>query len=120
MRGKKILGAALAAVFTVSVASPASAVTIGTAGLFLPVLTTCNLLPPLFQETARVPAEAFDEHGCGAEIEVEAAGGQKVTAKVTDRCGVCARGDIDLSPAAFDRIGRRDEGRVKVTWNFID
>lgn len=117
MRGKKILGAALAAVFVVSIAPPASAITIGTAGLFIPVLTSCGLLPPLFENTARVPAAAFDAHGCGTEIEVEA-GGQTVTAKVTDRCGACASGDIDLSPAAFNKIAK-GEGRVNVNWDFI-
>ncbi|MEU0883110.1 RlpA-like double-psi beta-barrel domain-containing protein [Lentzea sp. NPDC005914] len=42
-----------------------------------------------------------------------------MTAKVTDRCVGCASGDIDLSPAAFRKIGRLDEGRVKVSWDFI-
>ncbi|SDY82550.1 hypothetical protein SAMN05421504_10785 [Amycolatopsis xylanica] len=28
-------------------------------------------------------------------------------------------GDIDLSPAAFDKIANRAEGRVKVTWEFV-
>jgi expansin (peptidoglycan-binding protein) len=76
------------------------------------------LLPPLFEDVASVPAAAFDEHGCGAEIEVEK-GGQTVIAKVTDRCGACASGDIDLSPGAFQKIARLDEGRVKVNWEFI-
>ncbi|MET9633998.1 RlpA-like double-psi beta-barrel domain-containing protein [Lentzea sp. NPDC006480] len=118
MRGKRIVGLTLAAVFAVFVAPPASAITIGTAGLFVPVLTTCGLLPPLFEDTARVPAAAFDEHGCGAEILVEK-GGQTVTAKVTDRCGACASGDIDLSPAAFRKIADPGEGRVEVKWDFI-
>lgn len=118
MRGKKILGATLAAVFAVSVAPPASAITIGTAGLFIPLVTTCGLLPPLFQDTASVPAAAFDENGCGAEILVEK-GGQTVTAKVTNRCLPCATGDIDLSPGAFQKIARPDEGRVRVNWDFI-
>ncbi|MFS8096578.1 RlpA-like double-psi beta-barrel domain-containing protein [Lentzea alba] len=118
MRGKTILGATLAAVFAVSVAPPASAITIGTAGLFVPLVTTCGLLPPLFEDTASVPAEAFDEHGCGAEIVVEK-GGQTVTAKVTNRCLPCADGDIDLSPGAFNKIARPDEGRVRVNWDFI-
>ncbi|MEU0883109.1 hypothetical protein ABZ345_31255 [Lentzea sp. NPDC005914] len=70
MRGKKILGVTLAAVFVVSLVPSASALTTGTAGVFVPLATTCGLLPPLFEDTASVPAAAFDEHGCGAEILV--------------------------------------------------
>ncbi|KAI7864765.1 RlpA-like double-psi beta-barrel-protein domain-containing protein-containing protein [Spinellus fusiger] len=41
-----------------------------------------------------------------------------VRAKITDTCPGCKWGAIDLSPVAFDRIANRDQGRVKVWWNW--
>lgn len=61
---------------------------------------------------------------CGKLVEitvVDTARGltsQSVTARVVDRCAGCRSGDIDLSPAAFDKIAKPSEGRVKVTWKF--
>lgn len=36
----------------------------------------------------------------------------------TDTCPGCAKGDLDLSPAAFKKIADLDQGRVAITWSF--
>lgn len=44
-----------------------------------------------------------------------------VTVTVVDRCPVCAKYDLDLSPAAYDAIGAdQDDGRVEIEWKWVD
>lgn len=79
-----------------------------------------------------LPASQFDpspggnpnhNKNCGRRARVtsgEAARTDRsVVVTVVDRCAGCAYGDIDLSPAAFNQIADPDEGRVRVTWQFI-
>ncbi|CAG8652610.1 9169_t:CDS:1 [Funneliformis mosseae] len=47
-------------------------------------------------------------------------GANSVTVMCVDRCVGCKSGDIDLSPAAFNQIANPDEGRVLVSWSFIN
>lgn len=117
MRWKPLAGAALVGAFLVSTAAPASASILGTAGMFVPLSPDCGGLH-LLDDTVRVSPELFEDHGCDSEVEVER-DGVTVKAKVVDRCDGCKFGDIDLSPAAFVRIGRASEERVTVRWNFI-
>ncbi len=42
-----------------------------------------------------------------------------VTARVTNLCPECPRGAVDLSPAAFTRLARPIEGRVRVRWKLV-
>ncbi len=44
---------------------------------------------------------------------------REVTVLIDNHCPECSPGDIDLSPAAFDRIAGRSEGRVDVEWNYV-
>ncbi|KAJ2120640.1 hypothetical protein IW147_004929 [Coemansia sp. RSA 720] len=56
---------------------------------------------------------------CGKCALVKGSKGEvKVT--ITDRCPVCKHGDIDLSPSAFEKIGEFDDGRIPITWSFVD
>ncbi|UJR13166.1 hypothetical protein I4U23_000189 [Adineta vaga] len=55
---------------------------------------------------------------CGRRISVNGPKGS-VTVSVVDRCPGCKSGDLDLSPAAFDRIANRNQGRVRITWRFV-
>jgi expansin (peptidoglycan-binding protein) len=41
-----------------------------------------------------------------------------VLVRVTDRCGGCRKGGIDLSPAAFRRLAPLGRGRTSVSWRF--
>ncbi|KZT20523.1 hypothetical protein NEOLEDRAFT_1122554, partial [Neolentinus lepideus HHB14362 ss-1] len=44
--------------------------------------------------------------------------GQFVDATVVDECPGCGPNDIDLSPAAFQRLASLDQGRIQVTWDY--
>ncbi|TGJ78492.1 hypothetical protein E0Z10_g10273 [Xylaria hypoxylon] len=55
---------------------------------------------------------------CGKMIRITH-DGKTATAKVVDKCAGCAAGAIDVSPVVFDKLANRDQGRVKVTWEFI-
>ncbi|CAG8603281.1 2565_t:CDS:1, partial [Cetraspora pellucida] len=71
------------------------------------------------QMVAALPAQQFDyltrNKACGSTAVVHH-GGRRVTVRIIDRCAGCQVGDIDLSPAAFNRIARPREGRVHVTY----
>ncbi|KAI8969299.1 RlpA-like double-psi beta-barrel-protein domain-containing protein-containing protein, partial [Mycotypha africana] len=54
---------------------------------------------------------------CGKQIKVTSKKGS-VHLKVIDTCPGCARGDVDMSKAAFDKIGDYDKGHVDISWNF--
>ncbi|MEZ4338120.1 MAG: expansin EXLX1 family cellulose-binding protein [Sandaracinaceae bacterium] len=43
----------------------------------------------------------------------------EVTVRIVDLCPECARGDLDLSPDAFDHIAMRAAGRVPITWTEV-
>ncbi|KAJ2776712.1 hypothetical protein H4R18_005523 [Coemansia javaensis] len=55
---------------------------------------------------------------CGRCALVKGPLGQ-VKVKIVDRCPVCKSGDLDLSPAAFDRIGKQEVGRIGISWSFV-
>ncbi|KAF8997412.1 RlpA-like double-psi beta-barrel-protein domain-containing protein-containing protein [Cyathus striatus] len=56
---------------------------------------------------------------CGKNIRATYQG-KSVTVKVTDRCGGCAYGDIDLTPTAFSKLAPLSVGRLHgVTWNLV-
>ncbi|KAJ1955626.1 hypothetical protein GGI12_005517, partial [Dipsacomyces acuminosporus] len=43
----------------------------------------------------------------------------QVKVEIRDACPECKYGDLDLSPAAFDKIAKRKDGRVKITWDWV-
>lgn len=55
---------------------------------------------------------------CGAYVELTGPRGT-ITIRIVDRCPECKPGDIDLSPAAFDRIAERIQGRVPISWRVV-
>ncbi|CAO3615781.1 unnamed protein product [Mucor hiemalis] len=54
---------------------------------------------------------------CGKTITAHGPKGS-VTVKIVDTCPGCAVGDLDLSPAAFNKIADMAKGRVPITWDF--
>ncbi len=52
---------------------------------------------------------------CGACAEVVGPHGA-VTVTIVDLCPECVRGDLDLSPQAFERIAPLVDGRVPIAW----
>ncbi|ORY03531.1 barwin-like endoglucanase [Basidiobolus meristosporus CBS 931.73] len=41
-----------------------------------------------------------------------------VKVQIVDKCPGCKHGDLDLSPAAFNRIADEAAGRVTISWTF--
>ncbi|HLP15154.1 MAG TPA: expansin EXLX1 family cellulose-binding protein [Bacteroidota bacterium] len=55
---------------------------------------------------------------CGSSIKVTGPKGE-VVVRIVDRCGGCPKGDIDLSPQAFEKIGELSQGSVVVSWQLV-
>ncbi|UJR86536.1 expansin EXLX1 family cellulose-binding protein [Sandaracinus amylolyticus] len=55
---------------------------------------------------------------CGMCAHVVGPSGE-VTVRIVDLCPECARGDLDLSPQAFDHVAERSLGRVPITWREV-
>ena len=56
---------------------------------------------------------------CGACAHVVGPNGA-IDVRIVDRCPECLSGDIDLSPQAFEQIAPLVQGRVPITWRFIE
>lgn len=58
-------------------------------------------------------------HGgpCGEKIKVHGKHGS-ITVKVVDTCAGCGKNDIDLSPKAFEKLGKMKEGELEIEWSF--
>ncbi|KAG2205048.1 hypothetical protein INT46_010064 [Mucor plumbeus] len=54
---------------------------------------------------------------CGKSITIKGKSGKSVTVKVVDSCPSCGKGDIDLSPTAFKKLGSLDTGVLPITWS---
>ncbi|KAF8710371.1 Non-catalytic module family expn, partial [Rhizoctonia solani] len=55
---------------------------------------------------------------CGKTITVKnTKNGKSTTAKVVDLCPSCGSSNIDLSPAAFKKLGPLSTGVLTVSWN---
>ncbi|GAB5589201.1 hypothetical protein Unana1_04101 [Umbelopsis nana] len=52
---------------------------------------------------------------CGKSATVTGPNGS-VTVTIVDTCPECASGSLDLSPAAFQKIGDMSAGRIKISW----
>lgn len=57
---------------------------------------------------------------CGKKIRVRRDDQASVDVTVVDRCTGCSPTDLDLSPAAFEKLADKDEGRVTGTWSWLD
>lgn len=74
------------------------------------------------QPTLHVAVSPVDFAGsvlCGAYLEVRRSGRAPVIVEVTNLCPECPPGNLDLSPAAFDGLGARSDGRIAVTWRIV-
>lgn len=54
---------------------------------------------------------------CGACLLVRG-DTDSVVVRVTDRCGGCRKGGLDLSPAAFRKLAPLGRGRTAIAWRF--
>jgi expansin (peptidoglycan-binding protein) len=55
---------------------------------------------------------------CGACAHLVGPSGE-VTVRIVDQCPECPKGNIDLSPQAFDHIAQRAQGRVTISWQYV-
>ncbi|KAL8276154.1 hypothetical protein RQP46_011448 [Phenoliferia psychrophenolica] len=56
---------------------------------------------------------------CGKMVKItNTANGKSVTAKVMDECPGCGWGSLDLSVAAFNKIGKQSTGVLPIKWTF--
>ncbi|CEP18843.1 hypothetical protein [Parasitella parasitica] len=62
-------------------------------------------------------ANSNNNPNCGRSITATGPKGS-VTVKVVDTCPGCANGDLDLSPAAFEKIADLSAGRVPISWSW--
>jgi len=55
---------------------------------------------------------------CGACARIVGPNGT-ITVRVVDLCPECPKGNIDLSPVAFEKIAPLAQGRVPITWQYV-
>jgi expansin len=55
---------------------------------------------------------------CGSCAKITGPKGS-VTVHIIDQCPECKQGDIDLSPAAFDYLAPRIDGRIPISWHLV-
>lgn len=55
---------------------------------------------------------------CGACARVTGPNGT-ITVRIVDLCPECPKGNLDLSPSAFERIAPLERGRVPITWQYV-
>lgn len=63
-------------------------------------------------------ADYDGSYACGSCVELTGPNGT-IDIRIVDECPECLPGDIDLSPTAFEKIARLDDGRVPITWHVI-
>lgn len=56
---------------------------------------------------------------CGACAEVSGPNGTSVTVKIIDQCPECNKGDVDLSPEAFEQLAPLIDGRINISWKVV-
>ncbi|KAL9555866.1 hypothetical protein MBANPS3_002148 [Mucor bainieri] len=56
---------------------------------------------------------------CGEKIKVKS-GHKSITVKVIDTCEGCGKHDIDLSPAAFEKLGKKSKVFIKFDFNIYN
>ncbi|ANB13377.1 Expansin-A1 .2 [Sugiyamaella lignohabitans] len=61
--------------------------------------------------------ESDENPNCGKIARITR-GDKHVKVKIVDLCPECHEGDLDLSPAAFNKIADPIEGRVKIAWTW--
>jgi len=55
---------------------------------------------------------------CWKNVQIHS-GSKSVTAQIVDSCPGCGPGDLDMSPATFQRLAPLGKGVVKIQWNVL-
>ena len=61
----------------------------------------------------------YSKDVCGQCAEVSGPKGT-VTVLINDRCAGCKGASMDLSTQAFTQIASKSQGRVQITWHYVD
>jgi len=61
-----------------------------------------------------------DNTNCNKQALVQGPNGNSVTVTIVDECPGCGYGSLDLSPAAFSVLAPESEGRISISWCFLD
>jgi expansin (peptidoglycan-binding protein) len=57
---------------------------------------------------------------CGRCVNVTGPKGSATQVVIIDVCPECAQGDLDFDLATFELIADQIDGRVAITWSFVD
>lgn len=79
----------------------------------------CGLEAPDDLLIAAINDEQYSKENCGRCASVKGPKGT-VVVEILDKCPGCDSGDLDLSEQAFVKIAAKSDGRVKITWSFVD
>ncbi|CAO3587696.1 unnamed protein product [Absidia cylindrospora] len=79
-------------------------------------LGSCGNTNSNSEMVAALSSSIMNKSKCGKSINIKSPKGS-VTVKVVDTCPGCDSNAIDLSPAAFKKLGDMNDGRIDVTWS---
>ncbi|ORX44023.1 hypothetical protein DM01DRAFT_1349866 [Hesseltinella vesiculosa] len=66
--------------------------------------------------TKQFGAKTSDNPNCGKTVQVTGPTGNTVDVTIVDVCDTCEDGGVDLSPAAFEKIGQFSHGSISIKW----
>ena len=82
-------------------------------------LGACGIQTPPDYLVAAINDEQYSKANCGRCVSVTGPKGT-VVVRIIDKCPGCDSGDLDLSETAFSKIADKRDGRVKITWRFVE
>ncbi|KAI1735575.1 RlpA-like double-psi beta-barrel-protein domain-containing protein-containing protein [Xylaria scruposa] len=130
----KIVLAAVAAAGLVSAApgTPSAALESrsmsGDLTYYAPGLGACGVNNSEQDAIVAISKELFDPHTpngnpnkntyCGRKIKISR-GGKSAVVTVRDRCEGCKKNDLDVPVKVFSKLANPNDGRVKMTWDWV-
>lgn len=89
----------------------------GSATYYTVGLGSCGKTNSDSEMVAALSSEVMSKSYCGKSVTIKGPNGS-VSVTVVDTCPGCAAGDVDMSPAAFQKIAKSlDDGRVQISWS---
>ncbi|KAI8885861.1 hypothetical protein K501DRAFT_142076, partial [Backusella circina FSU 941] len=56
---------------------------------------------------------------CGKKVEVTGPNNSTIEVTIVDGCKTCEENDLDLSPAAFEKLGEFSHATIPISWKFV-
>lgn len=79
----------------------------------------CGIKTPSDKLVGALGPSLYSKDVCGQCAEVSGPKGT-VTVLINDRCAGCKGDSMDLSTQAFTQIATKSQGRVSITWHYVD